>query len=172
MEMYTGGGRRYGEAWNRKQLITIRKPSRMGTEHTLCTWAKKHFHSDPLLALMQSWLTPPLQFCILNTAGGRRHKTSKTKGEYIVHNAWWRRSRSTQWTLCDRNRHSHFIHNIYSCAQSTALYLHAPTILVQGPDVLLSCPVLGIQEVAGRWQEYWSTAHKERSIRISCAGRQ
>ena len=42
------------------------------------TCAKKHFHSDPLLYLMQSWLTPPLQFCILNTAkeGSKLHTYS------------------------------------------------------------------------------------------------
>ena len=31
------------------------------------TCAMKHFHSSPGLALIQFWLTPPVQFCILKT---------------------------------------------------------------------------------------------------------
>ena len=51
----------------------------------VCTCAKKHFHSVPLLALMQAWLTPPLQFCILNTAeegggGGGKGKGKRRGG--------------------------------------------------------------------------------------------
>ena len=45
----------------------ISHTTRVSVYANLQTCAKKHFHSVPLLALMQSWLTPPLQFCILNT---------------------------------------------------------------------------------------------------------
>ena len=39
-----------------------------------------------------------------------------------------------------------------ACTRHSELYMwmHLLTILVKGSDVLLSCPVLGIQEVAGK----------------------